>query len=110
MIGLRSFIPESYTSLADRMAKARVPKECRVARTKPEIALAEIDCERPQCRSLWGSSRSKRVQVTVLCHNRQSVLMESGWLTQAQTVPLCPLRVATKDAIIHLNISVCRSS
>ena len=43
MIGLRLFLPESWTRDADRMAKARVPEDCRTARTKPEIALAEID-------------------------------------------------------------------
>jgi hypothetical protein len=43
MIGLRLFLPESWTSAPDRMAKARVPENGRAARTKPEIALAEID-------------------------------------------------------------------
>ena len=43
MIGLRLFLPESWTGDADRMAKARVPETWRSARTKPEIALAEID-------------------------------------------------------------------
>jgi SRSO17 transposase len=43
MIGLRLFLPENWTSDADRVAKAGVPEACRVARTKPEIALAEID-------------------------------------------------------------------
>ncbi|MBM3564453.1 MAG: IS701 family transposase [Alphaproteobacteria bacterium] len=43
MIGLRLFLPESWTSDAARMAKAAVPDACRKARTKPEIALAEID-------------------------------------------------------------------
>src|SRR6202042_3602432 len=33
----------SWTSDADRMAKARVPEDWRAARAKPEIALAEID-------------------------------------------------------------------
>jgi SRSO17 transposase len=43
MIGLRLFLPESWTGDADRMAKAGVPEACRAARTKPAIALAEID-------------------------------------------------------------------
>ena len=43
MIGLRLFLPESWTGAPDRMAKARVPETWRAARTKPEIALAEID-------------------------------------------------------------------
>jgi SRSO17 transposase len=43
MIGLRLFLPESWIGDADRMAKARVPESLRAARTKPEIALAEID-------------------------------------------------------------------
>src|SRR6202041_1469648 len=43
MVGLRLFLPESWTGDADRMTKARVPEDRRIARTKPEIALAEID-------------------------------------------------------------------
>src|SRR6202451_4027071 len=43
MIGLRLFLAESWTGDADRMTKARVPEDRRIARTKPEIALAEID-------------------------------------------------------------------
>jgi SRSO17 transposase len=43
MIGLSLFLPESWTGAPDRMAKARVPETWRAARTKPEIALAEID-------------------------------------------------------------------
>src|SRR3984893_12318964 len=43
MIGLRLFLPESWTGDGERMTKARVPEDRRIARTKPEIALAEID-------------------------------------------------------------------
>ena len=43
MIGLRLFLPESWTGDGERMTKARVPEDCRTARTKPGIALAEID-------------------------------------------------------------------
>jgi SRSO17 transposase len=43
MVGLRLFLPESWTSDAARLDRARVPKERRAYRTKPEIALAEID-------------------------------------------------------------------
>ena len=43
MIALRLFVPESWTSDPPRMKRAGVPVEHRVARTKPEIALAEID-------------------------------------------------------------------
>lgn len=43
MIGLRLFLPESWTCDADRLTKAGVPEACRAARAKPEIALAEID-------------------------------------------------------------------
>jgi len=42
-VGLRLFLPENWTSDQDRMAKAGVPEEMRLSRTKPEIALAEID-------------------------------------------------------------------
>lgn len=43
MIGLKLFLPESWTSDAARMDRAKVPEEARDYRTKPEIALAEID-------------------------------------------------------------------
>ena len=43
MVALRLFLPESWTSDPARLARAGVPVERRTARTKPEIALAEID-------------------------------------------------------------------
>jgi SRSO17 transposase len=43
MLGLRLFLPESWTSDQRRLNRARVPEEYRVYRTKPEIALQEID-------------------------------------------------------------------
>jgi SRSO17 transposase len=42
-IALRLFLPESWTSDRVRLKRAGVPAERRAARTKPEIALAEID-------------------------------------------------------------------
>jgi SRSO17 transposase len=43
MVGLRLFLPESWTSDAVRLARAGVPEDLGAYRTKPEIALAEID-------------------------------------------------------------------
>ena len=43
MLALRLFLPESWTSDRARLKRAGVPVEYRTARTKPEIALAEID-------------------------------------------------------------------
>ena len=43
MLALRLFLPESWTSKRARLDRAGVPAEYRIARTKPEIALAEID-------------------------------------------------------------------
>jgi SRSO17 transposase len=43
MVGLRLFLPESWASDPARMTKARVPGEHQVYKTKPEIALGEID-------------------------------------------------------------------
>jgi SRSO17 transposase len=43
MVGLRLFLPESWTSDPVRLERAGVPMEYRTALTKPEIALAEID-------------------------------------------------------------------
>ena len=42
-IGLRLFLPESWTCDPARLNRARVPEERRVYHTKPEIALQEID-------------------------------------------------------------------
>jgi len=43
MIGLRLFLPESWTSDPNRLARAGVPEDRQAYRTKPEIALSEID-------------------------------------------------------------------
>lgn len=43
MVGLRLFLPESWTGDVARLERAGVPLDCRGYRTKPEIALAEID-------------------------------------------------------------------
>src|SRR5882762_2547857 len=43
MLALRLFLPESWTSNRARLERAGVPIEYRTARTKPEVALAEID-------------------------------------------------------------------
>jgi SRSO17 transposase len=43
MVGLRLFLPESWTADPERMVRARVPKDRQAARTKPEIAIEEID-------------------------------------------------------------------
>ena len=43
MLALRLFLPESWTSKRARLGRAGVPAEYRAARTKPEMALIEID-------------------------------------------------------------------
>jgi SRSO17 transposase len=43
MLALRLFLPESWTSKRARLDRAGVPTEYRTARTKLEMALAEID-------------------------------------------------------------------
>jgi SRSO17 transposase len=43
MLALRLFLPESWTSNQARLKRASVPAEHRIARTKPELALAELD-------------------------------------------------------------------
>ncbi|WP_439397463.1 IS701 family transposase [Bradyrhizobium sp. PMVTL-01] len=43
MVALRLFLPESWTGNVSRLIRARVPVEHRTARSKPEIALAEVD-------------------------------------------------------------------
>jgi SRSO17 transposase len=43
MVGLRLFLPESWTNDPERMTRARVPEDRRGALSKPEIAIEEID-------------------------------------------------------------------
>jgi SRSO17 transposase len=43
VLALRLFLPESWTRERARLERAGVPAEYRTARTKPELALAEID-------------------------------------------------------------------
>ena len=43
MVALRLFLPENWVNDRRRLERAGVPVEYRTARTKPEIALAEID-------------------------------------------------------------------
>ena len=43
MVALRLFLPESWTSDPHRLEQAGVPAEHRAHRTKPDIALTEID-------------------------------------------------------------------
>ncbi len=43
MLALRLFLPESWTSNRARLQRAGVPAEYRTARTKPEMALTEVD-------------------------------------------------------------------
>jgi SRSO17 transposase len=43
MVGLRLFLPETWTNDPGRMTRAGVPKDRQPALTKPEIALEEID-------------------------------------------------------------------
>jgi SRSO17 transposase len=43
MVALRLFLPESWTSDPVRLERVGVPADHRTARTKPEMALAEID-------------------------------------------------------------------
>jgi SRSO17 transposase len=43
MVGLRLFLPESWTSDPERMARAQIPVERQAVLSKPEIAIEEID-------------------------------------------------------------------
>src|SRR6185295_3412900 len=43
MLALRLFLPESWASDRVRLKRAGVPAEYRTARTKPELALVEIE-------------------------------------------------------------------
>jgi hypothetical protein len=72
MLALRLFLPESWTSKRARLERAGVPAEYRTARTKPEMALTEID-------------RAIAAGVRFGC-----VLADAGSVTAAQAVPQLP--------------------
>src|SRR5580698_10178938 len=42
MVGLRLFLPETWTNDTERMMGAHVPKDRQIALTKPQIAIEEI--------------------------------------------------------------------
>jgi SRSO17 transposase len=42
-VGLRLFLPETWTNDPERMTRAQVPKDRQIALSKPEIAIEEID-------------------------------------------------------------------
>jgi hypothetical protein len=84
MIGLRLFLPESWTSDPERMARARVPEDRRTALTKPEIAIEEIDRviasgARFGCvlaDSVWGLPKRLRSSIARIM---QSPIVQGGW-------------------------------
>jgi SRSO17 transposase len=43
MVGMRLFMPESWVNDSVRMARARVPADRQTFRSKPEIAINEVD-------------------------------------------------------------------
>ncbi len=43
MLSLRLFLPDSWTENEERMIKTGVPEEFRQVKTKPSIAIEEID-------------------------------------------------------------------
>ena len=43
MVGLRLFLPDSWTGDPERMRRAGVPVQCRAPRSKPAIAIEEVD-------------------------------------------------------------------
>ena len=55
-VGLRLFLPESWTNDPERMARAHVPKDRQIALTKPEIAIRR------------STVSSLPVRVSAACH------------------------------------------
>jgi hypothetical protein len=62
MVGLRLFLPETWTGDEARLDRAGVPAEYRSARTKSEIALAELGSPDRRRRSLRGGPRRRGVR------------------------------------------------
>ena len=64
MVGLRLFLPETWTNNPKRMTRAGVPKDRQAALTKPEIAIEEIDrATAPPDRQLWMAAVEHRFAV-----------------------------------------------
>jgi hypothetical protein len=68
MIGLRLFLPESWTGAPDRMAKARLPENWRAARTKPESRWPRSTASAPLA---FGLRRCWRMQA-MACPRRSA--------------------------------------
>ena len=71
VVASRLFVPESWTSDPVRLERAGIPIEYRTARTKPEIALAEIDrviAAGVRARSLDGTPRAELREMTRATH------------------------------------------
>ena len=94
MLALRLFLPGSWTSKRARLERAGVPAEYRTARTKPEMALAEID------RAIAAALRFGCVLAVRLwaeravppgAHSSQTCLLGSGDPAppQSVTLPTC---------------------
>ena len=122
MVGLRLFLPESWTSDPTRLDHAGVPLDCRDYRTKPEIALAEIDRGSRRWRTLrlrvggrWlrderlvpaGSEctrpnmgRWHPVQAESLsCRRGNDFSRRRAWSPPQAAYPRCQIRIGKDDA------------
>src|SRR6266480_3145105 len=84
MLALRLFLPESWTSKRARLERAGVPAEYRTARTKPEMALAEIDrAIAADVQMIWpvaGSGRPRQRHVpNILSMAAEEMLADARW-------------------------------
>jgi hypothetical protein len=107
MIALRLFLPESWTSDAARLKRAGVPVEYRTPRSKPEIALAEID------RAMAASVRFGcwRMQDTASARHFDRVSRHAGWpgpLASLVTSALGVCRVSVFQNIYRDNYDAVR--
>ena len=74
LVGLRLFLPESWTGDAERMQRARVPADRQAALTKPEIAIEEID-RVMAAGALWLRAGRRRLRIERLVPPR----LERTW-------------------------------
>ena len=95
MVGLRLFLPETWTDDPERMTRAHVPKDRQTALTKPEIAIEEIDRVIASGARFGGTCRMQDTDSSVAFppgFERARPAMGSGFIATPERLPSgrCP--------------------
>ncbi len=135
MVGLRLFLPETWTDDPERMARGRVSKDRQTVLTKPEIAIEEIDrviasgarfgcvlADSGYCSSgpfrralserglLWAVGLSRRQNVYPADHppvSAEALLAGGKWQRVSwRRVPMVGCHVSSRPAVSALRMAI----